>query len=79
SSLLRVPFSPKVSSQLRSDCYSDYLHVDFKSALMGFVDDVEFYLDRNNNLIHLHSASRLGYSNLGVNRQQITTIRHLFI
>ncbi|HLP89310.1 MAG TPA: DUF1499 domain-containing protein [Nostocaceae cyanobacterium] len=58
---------------------ADYLYVEFKSGLMGFVDDVEFYLDDNNKLIHLRSASRLGYSDLGVNRQRIETIRSRFI
>ncbi|WP_071189638.1 DUF1499 domain-containing protein [Trichormus sp. NMC-1] len=53
----------------------DYLYAEFKSALMGFVDDVEFYLDRNSNIIHVRSASRLGYGDLGVNRQRIEEIR----
>ncbi|MBD2569567.1 DUF1499 domain-containing protein [Anabaena lutea] len=53
----------------------DYLYAEFKSALMGFVDDVEFYLDPNSNIIHVRSASRLGYGDLGVNRQRIEEIR----
>ncbi|MEH2293096.1 DUF1499 domain-containing protein [Nostoc sp.] len=53
----------------------DYLYAEFKSALLGFVDDVEFYLDRNANIIQVRSASRLGESDLGVNRQRIETIR----
>ncbi|MBW4455658.1 MAG: DUF1499 domain-containing protein [Nostoc indistinguendum CM1-VF10] len=53
----------------------DYLYAEFKSALLGFVDDVEFYLDRNVNVIQVRSASRLGQSDLGVNRQRIETIR----
>jgi uncharacterized protein (DUF1499 family) len=56
----------------------DYLYAEFKSGLMGFVDDVEFYLDRNSNIIHLRSASRLGYGDLGVNRQRIEAIRAKF-
>ncbi|MBD2516077.1 DUF1499 domain-containing protein [Nostoc sp. FACHB-973] len=56
----------------------DYLYVEFKSALLGFVDDVEFYLDRNTNTIQVRSASRLGQSDLGVNRQRIETIRAKF-
>lgn len=56
----------------------DYLYVEFKTALMGFVDDVEFYLDRNSNIIHVRSASRLGYGDLGVNRQRIEKIRTHF-
>ncbi|PLZ98192.1 hypothetical protein CEN50_12200 [Fischerella thermalis CCMEE 5268] len=53
----------------------DYLYAEFKSAMMGFVDDVEFYLDCNDNIIHVRSASRLGQSDLGVNRNRIETIR----
>ena len=56
----------------------DYLYAEFKSALLRFVDDVEFYLDRNTNVIHVRSASRLGQSDLGVNRQRIETIRAKF-
>jgi uncharacterized protein (DUF1499 family) len=54
---------------------NEYLYAEFKSALMGFVDDVEFYVDRNANVIHVRSASRLGQSDLGVNRQRVETIR----
>ncbi|PMB24884.1 DUF1499 domain-containing protein [Fischerella thermalis] len=53
----------------------DYLYAEFKSAMMGFVDDVEFYLDRNDNIIHVRSASRLGQSDLGVNRNRVEIIR----
>lgn len=53
----------------------DYLYVEFKSALMGFVDDVEFLLDETKKVIHVRSASRLGESDLGVNRNRIETIR----
>ncbi len=56
---------------------SDYLYAEFKSALMGFVDDVEFYLD-STNTIHVRSASRLGQSDLGVNRKRVETIRTKF-
>lgn len=57
---------------------SDYLYAEFKSALMGYVDDVEFYLDSSTNTIHVRSASRLGQSDLGVNRKRIETIRTKF-
>jgi uncharacterized protein (DUF1499 family) len=56
----------------------DYLYAEFQSALLGFVDDVEFYLDRNANVIQVRSASRLGQSDLGVNRKRIETIRAKF-
>ena len=53
----------------------NYLYVEFTSKVMGFVDDVEFLLDDNSQVIHVRSASRLGKSDLGVNRQRIETIR----
>lgn len=53
----------------------NYLYAEFKSALMGYVDDVEFYLDRDTEKIHVRSASRLGQSDLGVNRKRVETIR----
>ena len=53
----------------------NYLYAEFTSAIMGFVDDVEFYLDKEAKVIHVRSASRLGESDLGVNRQRIETIR----
>lgn len=52
-----------------------YLYAEFTSALMGFVDDVEFYIDPHEPIIHVRSASRLGDSDLGVNRKRIETIR----
>jgi uncharacterized protein (DUF1499 family) len=55
-----------------------YLYAEFTSALMGFVDDVEFYLDDAAHVVHVRSASRLGESDLGVNRKRIETIREKF-
>ena len=55
---------------------SDYLYAEFTSKLMGFVDDVEFYCDGG--VIQVRSASRLGYSDLGVNRKRIEAIRAVF-
>jgi uncharacterized protein (DUF1499 family) len=53
----------------------NYLYAEFKSKLMGFVDDVEFLIEPNTQVIHVRSASRLGQSDLGVNRQRIEMIR----
>ena len=54
---------------------NNYLYVEFASKLMGFVDDVEFYFDSDGKSIQVRSASRLGESDLGVNRQRIEEIR----
>lgn len=56
----------------------NYLYAEFTSALMGYVDDVEFYLDPSANVIHVRSASRLGQSDLGVNRKRVEDIRTQF-
>ena len=53
----------------------NYLYAEFKSKLMGFVDDVEFYLDPEANVIQVRSASRLGQSDAGVNRKRVEEIR----
>ena len=53
----------------------NYLYTEFQSKLMGYVDDVEFYLDSDANVVHVRSASRLGKSDLGVNRKRIEEIR----
>lgn len=52
-----------------------YLYVEFTSKLMKFVDDVEFYAEPGKQVIQVRSASRLGKSDLGVNRQRIELIR----
>jgi len=51
----------------------DYLHAEVRSLVFGFVDDLEFVLA--NDCIHVRSASRLGYSDLGVNRRRVEQIR----
>jgi uncharacterized protein (DUF1499 family) len=56
----------------------DYLHAECTSALFRFTDDVEFLLDREAKLIHFRSASRVGRSDLGVNRKRMEEIRKAF-
>lgn len=53
----------------------NYLHVEFTTPLMRFVDDVEFLLDETASLIHVRSSSRIGHSDLGANRKRIEAIR----
>ena len=49
---------------------SDYLHAECATAIFGFVDDLEVHLRVAEGVIAVRSASRLGYSDLGVNRRQ---------
>lgn len=56
----------------------DYIHATFKTKIMRFTDDVEFYLDRSAEVVHFRSASRVGYSDLGKNRSRMEEIRALY-
>lgn len=54
-----------------------YLRYEVTSLLLRFVDDVEFLFDDDTKTIHFRSASRMGYSDLGVNRRRMEEIRVL--
>jgi len=54
-----------------------YLHYEFTSLLLRFVDDVEFLFDDDTKTVHFRSASRTGYSDLGVNRRRMEEVRAL--
>ena len=56
---------------------NDYLRAEFRSLVFGFVDDVEFLIDRENEKIHFRSASRIGHSDLGVNRRRMEQLTQL--
>ena len=60
------------------DEQTDYLHAEIRSLIFRFVDDVEFRFSPEQKLIHLRSASRVGYSDFGVNRRRINRIREDF-
>mgnify|MGYP000122603467 CR=1 FL=1 len=55
-----------------------YLAATFRTPVFGFVDDLEFRFDDENQTIHLRSASRSGYSDRGVNRKRIRRLRKMF-
>jgi uncharacterized protein (DUF1499 family) len=57
---------------------ANYLYVEFKSAGLGFVDDVEFALDEKAGVIQVRSASRLGVRDFGANRARVEAIRGQF-
>ena len=52
-----------------------YLHAECRSAVFGFVDDLELHLRPEDGIIAVRSASRLGYSDWGVNRQRVEELR----
>jgi uncharacterized protein (DUF1499 family) len=57
----------------------NYLHVEFQTAFFRFVDDVEFLIDTEEQVIHFRSASRVGYSDMGVNRRRMERIRQILL
>ena len=70
-----VKGSPRVTLMSEN---AKYLYVEFKSAGLGFVDDVEFALDEKAGANQMRSASRLGVRDFGANRARIEAIRGLF-
>lgn len=52
-----------------------YLYAEYRTRLMRFVDDVEFFYDDKAGLIHVRSASRLGRRDFGVNRTRVESLR----
>ncbi|HET9700083.1 MAG TPA: DUF1499 domain-containing protein [Burkholderiales bacterium] len=53
----------------------DYVHAECASALLGFVDDLELHLRPAEGIVAVRSASRRGYSDLGVNRKRVEDLR----
>lgn len=54
-----------------------YLRLEYKTKTFGFVDDVEFYFP-SDPVILIRSASRVGYSDFGVNRKRLESVRAMF-
>lgn len=55
----------------------DYLHAEERSRIFGFVDDIEFHLRPAERIIAVRSASRVGYSDFGVNRRRVEEVRQV--
>ena len=57
------------------DAKPDYIYAQSQTAVLKFVDDVEFWVNPAKNVIDVRSASRLGREDFGVNRKRIEDIR----
>jgi uncharacterized protein (DUF1499 family) len=53
-----------------------YLHAEYESDWLKFVDDVEVLI--KNDAIHIRSASRLGHSDMGVNAERFEKIKAVY-
>lgn len=56
---------------------SGYLHAEVRSRIFRFVDHLELAATSDGKRVDVRSASVTGYSDLGVNRQRIETLRNL--
>ena len=59
------------------DRSGNYMRVEFTSRILRYIDDVEFLHDENGGVTHVRSASRVGFTDLGVNRKRVEKIRSL--
>jgi len=55
-----------------------YLHAQYETPLIRYIDDVELRLDKPQQRIHIRSASRVGHSDLGANLKRVILIRSVF-
>jgi uncharacterized protein (DUF1499 family) len=53
----------------------NYLYAEFRSRLLGYVDDVELFFDGQ--ALQVRSCSRLGRRDFGVNRKRVEALRSL--
>lgn len=57
---------------------TNYIYVVFTNGIIKYHDDVEFYFDESKKLIQIRSASRIGYSDMGLNRERYNKLRELY-
>lgn len=56
----------------------NYLAATFTSSIFRFVDDLEIRIDSDQKMIHLRSASRVGYRDRGVNKKRVEQLKKLY-
>ena len=54
---------------------NDYLRAECRSAVFRFIDDLELHVRVADQVVAVRSASRLGRSDLGVNRRRVERLR----
>lgn len=57
----------------------DYLRVVFITPTMRFRDDAEFWLDPDKRVVEFRSQSRLGYSDMGLNRARYDALANRYL
>lgn len=72
--LSRLATLPRVEVLETTD---SYVHATFTTLVLRFTDDVEFLLDPSGTHFDVRSASRVGHSDLGTNRERVEDLRAL--
>lgn len=54
-----------------------YARIEYRTRFFRFVDDLE--LEADGHVLHVRSASRVGNSDLGVNRKRVERLRSLLL
>jgi len=57
----------------------NYIHAVSTSTKMHFHDDIEFFFDERSKVVHFRSASRIGYSDMNVNRKRYERLREEYM
>jgi len=58
---------------------SDYLYAVATTGTMKFHDDLEIYFDEAAGVVQYRSASRAGYSDMGLNRTRYEALKELYL
>lgn len=72
-SLIRKSIDATGGSMVREK--DNYFAATYRSGTFGFVDDLEVRIDETSKQIHIRSASRIGYSDMGVNKARALQLR----
>jgi uncharacterized protein (DUF1499 family) len=70
-----------LASEKRTEILADvpgYIHSVQYSTFWKFPDDVEFWFPQDEPVIHFRSAARLGYGDMGVNRDRMNRIAEAY-
>lgn len=57
----------------------DYVHAEAQTPWLKFVDDMEFWVNPERQVIEVRSASRMGRKDFGVNRLRIEALRRTYL
>jgi len=72
---LKTAAAQRFSGTVAAEEPGRYVRMECLTQLFWFVDDLEFLADPAHGVIHVRSASRVGRSDLGVNRARVETLR----